>query len=360
MKRSMGWGLAGLAGLLALAVAGGVWSKSHRSGSAVSAEAAPPVATIRSELPKVRTVTEVLDALGDVGAAQASGLSFARAGQITRLSVVVGDKVKKDQVLAALVPDPAVRQNYQQAVDAAALARRERDRQAQLLESHLATQSQLDAAEKALSDATNAVKALDEQGGGRGISELIAPFDGVVTAVSSLQGDRVQAGAPVLQVGRDDLLRITLGIEPADRPRVRAGMPVTLRALGTPGTQAAVPAKVGEVQDAVDPKTQLVGVVVTLARAAAPQLAPGMKAQAQLQVGAQQSVAVPRNAVLTDEQGDYVFQVEAGKARRVKVARRLDDGTLVAIGGLSNLQLPVVIEGNYELQDGMAVKDAAP
>ncbi len=359
MNRSKAWTLAALA----VFSVGGAWGwKSHRGPDPASADAAvlAPVATVRSALPTLQSVAETLDVLGDVGAGQASGLGFARAGQVTQLSVVVGDAVKKDQVLATLTPDPAVRQAWQQAVDTAALAQRERDRQQQLLASHLATQSQLDAAEKALADAQGAVAALDEQGGGRATSQLHAPFDGVVTTVSALQGDRVQAGASVLQLGRADLLRVTLGIEPGDRVRVHAGMPVTLRAVGVPAAQAPIVAKVSEVQDGVDAKTQLVGVVVALPRALAPQLVPGMKAQARLQVGRLQAVAVPRNAVLTDAQGDYVFQVDAGKARRVKVTRQLDDGTLAAIAGLSNLKLPVVTEGNYELEDGMAVKDAAP
>ena len=359
MKRTMAWAIA--AGVVLVAAASGSWAwKSHHGTAVADTASPPPVATIRSELPRMQSVAETLDVLGDVGAGQSSGLSFARAGQVTQLSVVVGDKVTRDQVLATLVPDPAVRQAYQQAVDAAALARRERDRQKELLESHLSTQSQLDAADKALRDAQGAVTALDEQGGGRATSQLRAPFDGLVTTVSALQGDRVQAGAPVLQVGRGDQLRVTLGIEPADRPRVRVGMPVTLRAVGAPEAQASLASRVSEVQATVDAKTQLVGVVVMLPRAAAAQLAPGMKAQARLQIGALQAVALPRNAVLTDEQGDYVFQVDAGKAHRVKVTRRLDNGTLVAVAGLADLKLPVVVEGNYELEDGMAVRDAAP
>ena len=359
MKRSMTWAIA--VGVALVAAAGGSWAwKSHRGAAPADAAAPAPVATIRSELAKMQSVAETLDVLGDVGASQATGLSFARAGQVTQLSVVVGDKVAKGQVLATLVPDPAVRQAYQQAVDAAATARRERDRQKQLLESHLSTQSQLDAAEKALADAQGAVTALDEQGGARSTSQLLAPFDGVVTTVSALQGDRVQAGASVLQLGRGDLLRVTLGIEPADRARVHVGTPVTLHAVGAPDSSAPFTLRVSEVQDSVDAKTQLVGVVVVVPRAAATQFAPGMKAAGRLQVGALQSVAVPRNAVLTDEQGDYVFQVEGGKAHRVKVTRRLDNGTLVAVAGLADLKLPVVVEGNYELEDGMAVKDAAP
>lgn len=356
MKRFIGWGLAAIV----VVTAGlGWWWKRHGASDA-PAEAAAPVATVKSELPRVQSVPETLNAVGDVTSGQTIGLSFQRAGQVTSLSVVVGDKFTKGAVLATLAPDPAVKQAYQAAVDAAGLAQRERDRQKQLLASHLATQSQADTAEKAYRDAQGALKALDEQGGGNGASPLMAPFDGVVSTVSVVQGDRVQAGAPIVQVGRADQLRVLIGIEPADRARVHVGTRVTLWPVVGP---AAVPRPIelllSEVQDVVDPKTQLINVVVMLPRAVATQLAPGMKARALLQVGSISAVAVPRNAVLTDEKGDYVFQVAAHKAQRVPVTRRVDNGTLTAIDGIKDMKLPVVTEGNYELEDGMAVKDAA-
>jgi hypothetical protein len=71
-------------------------------------------------------------------------------------------------------------------------------------------------------------------------------------------------------------------------------------------------------------------------------------------------LALPRNAVLTDERGDYVFQVDQGKAQRVAVHKRLEAGDWVGIDALKNPSLRVVTIGNYELQDGMAVKELAP
>ncbi len=356
MKRFIVWGLAALVIVLAGL---GFWRKTHGVADA-PADAAAPVATVKSELPKVQSVAEVVDAVGDVSAGQTSGLSFQRAGQVTSLGVVAGDRFVKGAVLATLTPDPAVRQAYQAAVDAFGLARREWDRQKQLLSSHLATQSQADAAEKVYRDAQGALRALDEQGGGNGSSQLTAPFDGVVSTVAVVQGDRVQAAAPILQVGRTDLLRVLIGIEPSDRGRVRVGTRVTLWPVVGPSTESRpIDVSLSEVQEAVDPKTQLIDVVVMLPRAVASRLAPGMKARARLQVGALSAVAVPRNAVLTDEKGDYVFQIVAGKAQRVSVVKKVDNGTLVAIDGIKDLKLPVVTEGNYELEDGMAVKDAA-
>jgi RND family efflux transporter MFP subunit len=356
MKHSIRWGFAALVVVVGL----GGWMK-HRAAADTPAAPAAPVATIRSELPKVRSVAETLEGVGDVTAGQASGLSFARAGQVIQLSLAVGDRFSQGAVLATLTPDPAVRQAWQAAVDAVGLAQREWDRQKQLLALHLATQSQADAADKTVQEAQGALKALAEQGGGRDTSQLVAPFDGVVTAVAALQGDRVQAGAPVLQVGRADTLRVLIGIEPSERARVHAGTPVTLWPVAGPAlSPKPIALALTEVQDVVDPKTQLINAVATLPRGVAAQLAPGMKVRAQLQVGTLSAVAVPRNAVLTDEKGDYVFQVAGGKAHRVAVTKALDNGTLTAIGGIKDMTLPVVTEGNYELEDGMAVKDAAP
>ncbi len=112
-------------------------------------------------------------------------------------------------------------------------------------------------------------------------------------------------------------------------------------------------------QDQVDPKTQLVSAIVSLPRDAAGPLVPGMKVRASLQIGTRTSIAVPRDAVLSDDHGDYVFQVSGGKAHRVAVKKVLDASGLAAITGLTDLAAPVVVVGNYELQDGMAVKDAA-
>jgi membrane fusion protein (multidrug efflux system) len=363
MKRPIG---AGLVALACIAAGLGWWWKSHSAAAAAPAAPAAPVVQIKSELPRTQSVARTLEAIGDVSPGQSSGLSFARAGQITALSVVAGDRVAKGAAVATLVPDPATRQAFGQAQDTVALALREWERQKQLLASRLATQSQVDAAEKAYRDAQGAVKALVEQGGGTASSTLVAPFDGVVSNVLALQGDRVQAGAPVLQVARADALRVIVGIEPSERAQVHVGTRLTLRpvsaasTLGDPSTSPTLDLLVSEVQDSVDPKTQLAGAVALLPRGPAARWAAGMKVQATLQVGSITAIALPRNAVLTDERGDYVFQVQGGQAHRVQVTRLLDNGTLVAISGLADKSLPVVVEGNYELHDGMAVKDVAP
>jgi membrane fusion protein (multidrug efflux system) len=365
MKPITGWSLVFVA---AVSISAAVWARHNAKPAPGSADAvaAEPVAQVRTELATEKVLLETLNAFGDVSAGQLAGLSFARAGQVTVLHVQPGDRVAKGTLLATQSLDPAAREAYAQATNALALARREADRLRQLSELQLATQSQVDTAQKSVQDASSAAKALDAQGGASTSSTIVAPFNGVVAGLLVAQGDRVTAGAPILQLARADALRVQIGIEPGQLQRVHAGtkaslVPIAaLSADSQSQSQSAIEASVASVQDIVDPKTQLVSAIVTLPRNAAAQLVPGMKVRATLEVGSLHAIAVPRNAVLADANGDYVFQVSSGKARRVKVSQQMESAGLVAISGLNDLKLPVVTVGNYELQDGMAVKEINP
>jgi multidrug efflux pump subunit AcrA (membrane-fusion protein) len=67
-------------------------------------------------------------------------------------------------------------------------------------------------------------------------------------------------------------------------------------------------------------------------------------------------IAVPRSAVLRKGQRDYVFVVRDNKAVRAWVDTGRESDTLVEIRTGVAAGDAVVVEGNYELTDGMAVK----
>jgi RND family efflux transporter MFP subunit len=298
-------------------------------------------------------MTDSLTAFGDVTTGQVVAISLPRAGQVSSLLVVPGQRVKPGAPLVTLTSDPNVKVAYTQAVSAADFARGELQRNEQLLALQLATQSQVDASRKLLQDAEANLAAQRELGGDIGTATVPAPFDGVVMAVAIAQGDRIQPGTAILQLGHVDVLRVQLGIEPVDFPLVRAGMPVTLSPVDD-GTKS-VSASIAENQGLVDPKTQLVDTLVEVPAARASFLVPGMHLRAVIKVGKHLSWAVPRNAVLTDTNGAYIFQVLGGKAHRVSVTAG-PSGPLLAISGNVDPHLPVVVVGNYELQDGMQVR----
>jgi multidrug efflux pump subunit AcrA (membrane-fusion protein) len=70
------------------------------------------------------------------------------------------------------------------------------------------------------------------------------------------------------------------------------------------------------------------------------------------------ALLVPRSAVLRDETGDHVFIAEAAHARRCDVEILLDRGADIALAGSLNAGDAVVVTGNFQLSDGIAVTES--
>jgi hypothetical protein len=85
-----------------------------------------------------------------------------------------------------------------------------------------------------------------------------------------------------------------------------------------------------------------------------------MQVRGTIALDSKESWVVPRSAVLRDEQGSFLFQVRDGHARRVPVTVAIESGNTVAVSGALDSSLKVVVSGNYELQDGMTVRETKP
>ncbi|MDE2369863.1 MAG: efflux RND transporter periplasmic adaptor subunit [Burkholderiales bacterium] len=312
------------------------------------------VALVRRALPEVVSgygvVTPDTDSL--------QTLSLPRAGQVLRLRVAAGEPVRQGQVLLEFGNSADAELGFRQARQALDYARGERARVAALLGQQLATRSQLAAADKAVADAEAALQMQQGIGADRSRQAVVAPFDGLVAAVSVAQGDRVAAGAPLLQLARQGRQHLLMGVEPGDARTVRAGMPVSVAAVVD--ATHPVRGRVTQVFGMVNPQTQLVDVRVELASGA---LLAGTRVSATIDIARPAGWVVPRSAVLRDAHGAYLFQVRQGKAHRVDVRTGIEQGGQVAVqpaapGQTLDPALPVVSLGNYELQDGMAVRGA--
>ncbi|MGH8820414.1 MAG: efflux RND transporter periplasmic adaptor subunit [Rhodoferax sp.] len=325
-------------------------------GSAPAWAADSPSVQVQTTALKQQTMTDIVSGYGvvspDTHALQT--ISLPRAGQIVALLVSAGQVVKKGTPLVEFGTGADAALSYQQARQAVGFARSEAARIGELVNQQLATQSQLAAARKALADAEAALRAQEKMGSNRALERLTAPFDGVVMAVQAAQGDRVAAGAPVLQLARAGGQRVLLGVEPDEVARVRPGMSVNVVPVFGVGNQST--GRVTQVFGMINPQTQFVDVLVQVPDAA---LMPGTRVHAQIQIDRQTVWTVPRSAVLSDAQGDYIFEVHDGKARRVNVKTGLERSGRVAIQGAFAKGDPVVSLGNYELRDGMAVRGGA-
>lgn len=341
---------------LAVLAALGVLSACGGGGQDDGSDAAAGTVAVTTVAPHQQTFHDTVEALGSaLGDPQrARTLSLAYAGQIVAVKVAAGQSVQRGQPLLSVSADPATRSAYQQAQAALDLARGDLQRSEQLAAQRLATQSQVAAARKALADAQAALHAQQAIGGGAAEDVVTAPVDGVVTAVQVGLGERVAANAPLLGFTPAHALLAQLGVQPERGAELRVGMPVRLESVY--GAAEAFHGTLRMVGHAVDPQTHLLPVQVELPAGAGARLVAGAALAAQIDTDAYRAWAIPRNAVLRDEQGSYLFQVYAGHAKRVDVTLRRADGDTLGVEGPLDPRAPIIVLGVYELGDGDAVR----
>ncbi len=284
-------------------------------------------------------------------------ISFPRAGRISRLLVSSGQIVRQGAPLLAFSADPADTSSFQQASAALEFARGELKRTESMVAQRMATQSQLAAARKAMADAEATLWAQSQLGMGRLTEQSTAPFAGIVSGVSVKEGEHVTAGASLLQLSRRGALRVELGVEPEDSAKIKAGMAVLFVPVFDSGQSFS--GTVSEIHGVIDPQTRLVDIIVRINKTQAEKLIPGTRVRGEIILAAASSWVVPRSAVLRDAQGAYLYQVDQGKAHRVRVTTSGESNGMVGIRGKFDPTLKVVVLGNYELEDGMAVREGA-
>lgn len=314
------------------------------------------VALVTTALPVRQRFHDSVQAWGSAVADphRARTISLAHGGEVIALGVSAGQAVKRGEALLTIAPDPVARSAWRQAQSALALARGELQRSERMASQHLATQSQVAAARKALSDAQSALAAQQALGGGMARETVAAPDDGVVAAVPVALGDRFAANAPLLGFMPAHALVAQLGVQPDAGARLQVGMPVQLH--GVYGGGKAFAGKLTMVGRAVDPQTHLLPVQAEFTASADATLVAGAALAATIQGGDYTAWAVPRAAVLHDAQGNHLFQLDHGKAHRVDVELRQPEGDTVGVLGQLDAKLPVIVQGAYEVDDGAAVR----
>ncbi|WP_188796258.1 efflux RND transporter periplasmic adaptor subunit [Dyella nitratireducens] len=286
---------------------------------------------------------------------RASTISLGHGGQVIGLLVAGGQSVQRGQALLRVAPDPVARNAYLQAQSALDLATGELKRTEQMAAQHLATQSQVATARKALDDAKTGLEAQRALGGGTAEETINAPADGVVTALNVNLGDRFQAGTALLSFAPSQALVARLGAQPEQGAHLKPGMPVEVQ--GTYGSGESLQGRLDVVGHAVDAQTHLLPLQVSLPPEAGNVLVAGSAVQASIDATSYTAWALPRGAVLQDDKGAYVFVVDHDHAKRIDVALKHPDGDTVGVQGPLDAKMQVIVTGNYELDDGDAVRE---
>lgn len=333
---------------------------------AITAEAAPaaaqqgPSVAVQTAVVIRAPVSDILHAYGTLQADpdQVLALSLPHAGLISKVWVRLGQRVTQGDPLLEVVTAPEARMQFLQAQSAVDFAQRELQRNLRLFKEQLATKAQVEAARKSLSDAQASLTALQQRGVSSQKEVLRAVRDGIVTRLDVTLGQRVPADTTAMLIAAENRLVAILGVEPEDLAKVKAGLPVVLQSVFVPDTR--IPTQVREVHAMIDPATHLVEVLAPIPDDAVDHLVLGSRVRARIEVTRQNALVVPRSAVLSDQGEDYLFVVRDGHALRrvVKTGLPTADGGRIAVSGDIQVGDRVVISGNYELDDGMTVRES--
>lgn len=222
--------------------------------------AAPPPAVATAPV----TVSDLEDsvlATGTIGAFKQVSVGAQVTGEVKKLHVALGDKVRQGQLIAEIdaLPQQNSLRNSQAALQSAQAQLRAKQaalKQAELVTARLhelvaadaGARADLESAEATLATSradvaaqqaqiAQAQVAVDTAQVNLGYTRVTAPMDGVVVAVVTEQGQTVNANqsAPtIIKLARLDLMTVKAQISEADVTRVKPGMPVHFNLLGEP------------------------------------------------------------------------------------------------------------------------------
>jgi RND family efflux transporter MFP subunit len=273
---------------------------------------------------------------------------------VGELYVRPGEEIAAAAPLIRLDPTPQAAAAYAQARSALRAAAQLVDRTRTMLGQHLATAQQLADANKAQADAHATLAQFDAEGAG-GAQVLRTPFPAIVATISTAPGAIVAQGAALLELARPNALVLEVGVVPERAVAIRTGNPVNIMPLGK---KDPVFGKVVLRGSLVDPRTGLVPVDVSLPPGA---FLAGEMAEAEIVTSEAYGYVVPHEAILVNDSGSpYVVQAVAMVAKKVPIHVLAAGGARDVVEGPLDPGSPIVLAGNYQLEDGMRVRLPGP
>ncbi len=272
---------------------------------------------------------------------------------VTQLWVTVGQTARKGESLLTLEPSSNARLELDKAKIDVEFARREVQRLSDLRTRQLATNAEVQAAEKNLATVEAALANLTRRHGTSGPRVVRADVAGTVQAVNVQLGQVVAPGAPLVTIGDRNHSRVKLGVEQDELPKLRIGQHVAVRPLNSP--DAPIASSITQIFANIDAKTHLAEAVIPLRPTHG--LLPGAAVRAEIVLEENpHALVVPRSAVLYRQEKPYVFLDDHGHAVERQVETGIANGQHIEISKGLVAGESVVIVGNAELKDGMALR----
>jgi membrane fusion protein (multidrug efflux system) len=301
-----------------------------------------------------KTIAENVTAYGSVIAqpGKSHAVSAAYETRIRHILVAPGESVTGGQPLVEIDSSPATQLQLAEARSAAKAAQKELDQAQQKFNLKLATNQDLGQAKKASESAQLQLQNLEKQGAAAP-QQVKSEMEGVVGKVDVQDGQIVQAGSPLVELVAQNEIEVKLGVEPEDIVHLAPNDPVSLFQVQRQDLKP-IEGRVRLITQRVEPETRLVDVYVSLPNET--KLLLDAYLRAELKTEAHETLVVPRGAVLPEGDGFVLFTVKDKHAIQHVVQIGMQNAKEIEIIAPDlKVDDEVVVRGNYELSDGMAV-----
>jgi len=306
---------------------------------------------------------------GVVAAVDSSGLSFQVGGQVVSVEVDIGDRVTKDQVLAALDPEPyqldvdAINAELIKAKDNVAKSKAEYERQKRIFEQGAGAQRFVEVSEYNYKAARSAVDyqiaRLDQVNRNLRKTKLLAPYDGTIAWRSVQPNEEVAIGQKVFEINATGKMEVQLAVPETTIDQIRIDDPATVTFPTMPGETAQ--GRISYIGSAAV-KANAFPVKVELSDANE-KILPGMTAEANLIVKADNQnpgYIVPLQALLPAPEANrgfaFVYDPQTSTVKKTAVSSRgTQDKEAIVYEGLADGDI-IAVAGVSFLADGMEVK----
>lgn len=323
----------------------------------------PPVSVVLAEV--VARATELrLDTIGSVQPTASVALRPRVDSQVVEVPVKDGAQVKAGDVLVRLdsrqIEAQVKQAEAQVAKDKAALEQADRDaaRTADLLTRGAGAQINADNARTAAQTARAVLAsdqaALDNLRVQQGYYTIVAPFDGRVGVIALKPGAVARQGEAanaITTVNQMSPIYVSFTAPQMRLAELRAAMAAgSAKTFATPqGDTRTAAGKVTFIDNAIDPNTGSI-TARALFDNADEALWPGQFCNVRVILAVEpDAIVVPREAVMTGQNGAYVFAADGDIARmRAVVLNRVQDDVAVISSGLKPGE-KVVVEGQAQL-----------
>jgi RND family efflux transporter MFP subunit len=298
-----------------------------------------------------QTFKHFVESQGNVIAENTVLVSPQTGGMIVSLPVVVGQNVKKGQLIATL-DNNILKESMEEVKHQLALAKTLFDKQKTLWDQQIGTEVQFISAKSNKESLEKRLITLQAQ---LGLSKVVAPISGTIELVRQKAGEMAAPGLPIVQIVNLGNLKVMVKIADSYVGTVKIGDPIVIK---FPDINKEISARISLVSKMVNPLTRTFDVEAKIPNGS--DVKPNQLAVININDSSKSNaLVVSENVIQKTEKGDLVYVAVEEKGKKIAKSRLVTigltfNGQAEILTGLQKGDL-VITQGFQELVDGQSI-----